>query len=113
MPNEAGDLPPLPSPERLRELMFDAARLGRTDVLPALLHAGCAVEAKDERGYTPLILAAYHGHDEAVTLLLDHGADPEVGDAARGNTALMGAAIDDCASDAFILLMGFRKRLAA
>jgi hypothetical protein len=52
MPNEPGDLPPLPSPERLRELMFDAAQLGRTDVLPALLHAGCAVEAKDERGYT-------------------------------------------------------------
>ncbi|MBD3734618.1 MAG: ankyrin repeat domain-containing protein [Sphingopyxis sp.] len=104
MPNEAGDLPPLPSPERLRELMFDAARLGRTDVLPALLHAGCAVEAKDERGYTPLILAAYHGQDEAVALLLDHGADPEAGDAARGNTALMGAAFKGFTSVARLLL---------
>ncbi|MDP0886256.1 ankyrin repeat domain-containing protein, partial [Klebsiella pneumoniae] len=44
----------------------------------------------DAKGYTGLILAAYHGHGGAVEQLLEAGADPCVQDA-RGNTALMGA----------------------
>lgn len=57
--------PPLPSPQRLQELLFDAARLGRCDVIPALLQAGARTDAFDPAGHTPLILACYHGHEEA------------------------------------------------
>jgi ankyrin repeat protein len=83
---------PLPSPERIQELLHDAARIGRADVIPALLLAGADIEARDSKGYTPLILAAYNGHDAAAALLLHHGARPDTPDLVRGNTALMGVA---------------------
>jgi len=85
-------LPPLPPPERIQQLLFDAARLGRIDVIPALLAAGADIEAYDPKGYTPLILASYHGHRKATAMLLDEGASVDQHDAARGNTALMGTA---------------------
>jgi ankyrin repeat protein len=72
--------------------LFDACKLGRIDVLPALLAAGCDVEAKDPKGYTPLILASYNGHAAATEILLTNGAMVDARDGARGNTALMGAA---------------------
>ncbi|HEY1067614.1 MAG TPA: hypothetical protein VGE52_15935, partial [Pirellulales bacterium] len=34
---------PLPPPERLQQLLFDAARLGRDDVIPALVLAGARI----------------------------------------------------------------------
>ena len=81
---------PLPSPERIQHLLFDAARLGRVDVLPALLLAGADVDCHDRNGYTPLILASYNGQAEATDLLLSHGASADAPDAVRGNTPLMG-----------------------
>lgn len=101
MPSEAQGRPamgdgvtghPLPPPVRIQELLFDAARLGRVDVMPALLTAGCDIEALDPKGYTPLILASYNGRAAATDLLLAHGADVDAADAVRGNTALMGVA---------------------
>src|SRR5207253_10926278 len=43
-------------------------------------------------GTTPLMNAAASGHAEAVKLLLDRGADPNVKDVNQGQTALMFAA---------------------
>lgn len=83
---------PLPSPERIQALLFDAARLGREDVIPALLQAGADIGATNAKGHTALILAAYHDHGRTVALLLDHGALIDQGDTERGNTALMGVA---------------------
>jgi ankyrin repeat protein len=83
---------PLPAPERIQELLFEAARLGRVDVIPALLQAGADLSAIDTSGNTALILASYHGHDAAAHMLLALGADPDQPDTKRGNTALMGAA---------------------
>lgn len=95
---------PLPLPERIQELLFEAARLGRCDVIPALLHAGAAINACDAKGHTPLILASYHGHFNATTLLLDHGACVDQGGGARGDTALMGVAFKGYDQIADILL---------
>ena len=81
---------PLPPPARIQELLFDAARLGRIDVLPALLIAGADIEARDPQGYTPLILASYNGQAKATDLLLAQGASPDAPDRTRGNTSLMG-----------------------
>lgn len=91
-PAERAELPPLPSPERLQELFFDAARIGRDDMIPALLRAGVDMEAQDPRCYTALILASYNGQSSTTALLLQEGAMVDAPDGKRGNTALMGVA---------------------
>jgi uncharacterized protein len=73
------------------QYLRDAARAGDVELIQGLLDAGTPVESADEKGYSPLILAAYHGHSEAVEILLGKGADACRPDA-RGNTAMMGAA---------------------
>ncbi|RKH25420.1 ankyrin repeat domain-containing protein [Corallococcus sp. CA031C] len=71
--------------------LLAASREGETDIVTGLVKAGTPVEARDARGFSPLILAAYHGHTQTVKALLAAGADACAGDN-RGNTALMGAA---------------------
>jgi ankyrin repeat protein len=102
--NDDQAVPPLPPPERIQELLFDAARLGRVDMIPALLQAGADIAALDGMGHTALILACYHGHEDAVDLLLELGAAVDQPDGARGNTALMGAAFKGLAEIAGTLL---------
>jgi ankyrin repeat protein len=82
--------PPLPSPERVQKLLFEAARLGRDDMIPVLLEAGADIEGVDAKGHTALVLATYHGFKETADLLLDRGADPD-GTTASGSP-LMGVA---------------------
>ena len=81
-----------PSPQRAQELLFDAARLGRTDLVAGLLAAGADVNARDVRGFTPLILAAYNDHAATVEALLAVKADACLPDRDQGNTAQMGVA---------------------
>ena len=81
---------PLPPVERLQELLFDAARLGREDLVLPLVSAGADVEAPDPKGHTALILASYHGFLPATQAILASGAYVDSGDGTRGNTALMG-----------------------
>jgi uncharacterized protein len=68
---------------------FDAARVGRVDILKGLLDAGYPIDAADSHGYTAVILAAYDGQPAALNFLLSAGANACVGDR-HGNTALMG-----------------------
>ncbi|WP_175967715.1 ankyrin repeat domain-containing protein [Burkholderia sp. BCC0322] len=69
---------------------FDAARVGRVDILRALHDAGYPVDATDSRGFTAVILASYDGQPAALDYLLSAGANACAGDR-HGNTALMGA----------------------
>jgi ankyrin repeat protein len=68
---------------------FDAARVGRVDILGALYDAHYPLDAKTHAGYTALILAAYDEQPAALDYLLRAGANPCLGDR-NGNTALMG-----------------------
>jgi uncharacterized protein len=56
-------------------------------VVTLLLDRHAAVDAADNRGRTPLMIAAENGHAEIVDLLIGHGADPGLKDKA-GKTAL-------------------------
>jgi len=96
--------PPLPTVERLHELWFDAARLGRNDMIPALLQAGVALDAIDAKGHDALILASYHGHVGTTALLIGEGAAVDGGADPRGNSALMGVAFKGHAAVARILI---------
>jgi ankyrin repeat protein len=55
-----------------------------------LLAKGADVNARDNTGGTPLILAAFEGRTNAVQILLAHGADVNAKDN-KGETALMAA----------------------
>ncbi|MDR6197201.1 ankyrin repeat domain-containing protein [Siphonobacter sp. SORGH_AS_0500] len=82
--------------------IFESARKNNIEALKANLQ-DTPVDERDTRGSTPLILAAYYQHPEAVTLLLESGADPELQDG-MGNTALMGVCFKGCTEIARILL---------
>jgi ankyrin repeat protein len=97
-------LPPLPSQQRLQQLLFDAARMGRDDVIPALLQAGAELEEGDGRDHTALILASYNGRESTTALLLSLGARPDGLPAATTNSALMGVAFKGHAAIARVLL---------
>lgn len=70
--------------------IFDLARQGQAAELAAYLDAGVPVDLTNDRGDTLLMLAAYHGHQDAVAALLQRGADPDRGND-RGQTPLAGA----------------------
>ena len=98
------ELPPLPPIERLVELMFDAARMGRDEMIPALLQAGVDIEVTDARGYTPLVLASYNAQESTTQLLLDAGARVDGDPASPAHTALMGVCFKGYTSIARMLI---------
>jgi hypothetical protein len=75
---------------RLQPDIFSAARHGQLDVLRLLLRpeAEVSVDLRNDFGVTALMLAAEAGQDEAVSLLLEHGAQVGVQDCESGYSAL-------------------------
>ena len=84
--------PALPPPERRQELLFEAARLGRIDLIAPLARSGVDVNARDARGFTAVILAAYNDHIDTMGALIAAKADACLPDRDQGNTAQMGVA---------------------
>ncbi len=77
--------------QKLHLIAFDAAREGDTQTLAAYFSSGFDVNGKNARGDTLLILAAYHGQEKAVELIL---SQPKVDLDYKNNmgfTALTGA----------------------
>lgn len=59
------------SPE---EQLREAAAEGNALRVQTFLEQGVTVQAADERGITPLFMAAKNGHRNVIALLLEHGA---------------------------------------
>jgi hypothetical protein len=75
-----------PVPTALRS----AAASGDTAQIALLLDQGAALDARDELGRTPLMLAVMQNRPDVARLLLDRGADPNVADNS-GHTPLQQA----------------------
>lgn len=68
--------------------LAQACRVGDVELAQTLLrHEHVNIEYDDGHGNTPLLMAAYHGHERIVRLLLLAGANPEARNEA-GKTAL-------------------------
>lgn len=103
------------------EQVFDVARRGDAALLAALLAKGLPANLRNHNGDTLLMLAAYHGHADAVRVLLEFKADPQIandkhqlpiaGAAFKGNLPVVkaliegGAPVDASSSDGRTALM--------
>jgi ankyrin repeat protein len=86
------DTPAAMSQDHIKDLFFDAARQGRDDLVSGLVDSGMKIDARDQRGYTALIIAAYNGQAKTVDLLIQEGTSPCATDL-KGNSSLMGVAV--------------------
>jgi ankyrin repeat protein len=69
---------------------FAAARTDNIDVIKQFVDAGIPINSYNNKGYTALMIATYHGNKNTVNTLLKLGANACLEDN-RGNTALMAA----------------------
>ena len=60
---------------QLQDYYFDAARRGDIEMLNTFIESGYSLNTQDDKGYTALILAAYHGQAPFVERLLNAGAE--------------------------------------
>lgn len=70
--------------------IFDWAREGYLPELAALILTKETINVKDQKGYSPLMLAAYHGHPAVCESFLQQGANVNEVDFS-GSSILMGA----------------------
>jgi ankyrin repeat protein len=71
-----------------------AAADGDAEAVSALLNAEFMTDVRDGEGYTALHIAALHGHEGPVTMLLQKGADQTIRERNQSWTALHLAAIE-------------------
>ncbi|CAB3779490.1 ankyrin repeat domain-containing protein [Pararobbsia alpina] len=97
LPKPASPAHSTPSPEiddatiEFASQVFDLARAGDAGMLDQLLDKGLPPNLRNEKGDSLLMLASYHGHLDAVRVLLAHKADPDLRNK-NGQTPIAGAA---------------------
>ncbi|MGJ9411737.1 ankyrin repeat domain-containing protein [Aeromicrobium sp. CF4.19] len=70
-------------------LVMLAAYHGHPVTVQALVERGASVDTLNDRGQSPLAGAIFKGEDDVVRVLLQAGADPDVGQPSARETALM------------------------
>ncbi|MDD2722161.1 MAG: ankyrin repeat domain-containing protein [Gallionella sp.] len=70
---------------------FDAVEQGNRTAVALFLGVPVSTEIRDSRGWTPLMMAAFHGYDEITEMLIQHNADVNALDSS-GNSPLHWAA---------------------
>ena len=80
-----------------------AAKSGSVDQVKRLIAEGAEVDEKDDKGATPLIIAAYSGQREVAAFLISQGADVRAKDS-KDTSALHAAAIGGYQGVAVLLL---------
>lgn len=88
--SDAPTPPQTDDPAEIARWLFDLARAGEAATIVAYVRAGAPIDMQDAAGNTMLMLAAYHGHHEAVAELAAAGADVDRAND-RGQTPLAGA----------------------
>ena len=91
------------TPNLLPDDAADLARNGDAIGLGTLLKGGLAVDARDAKGNTLLMLSSYHGRAEVVKLLLKSGATVDLRND-KGQTPLGGVAFKGYVEIATLLL---------
>ena len=89
--------------DRKETALHVALRRGHVAVAQLLLEHGADVDARDDAGFTPLLLASREGHAALVRILFEHGADTEARDNDK-RTSLFLAVEDDHVETVHILL---------
>lgn len=72
-----------------QQTIHDAAKQGNLAVVEQCLKKGISVDALDKDGQTPLMWSAVMNHLDVVKLLVDSGANVNIGRNKDGETALM------------------------
>ena len=83
--------------------VFELARRGDANMLAAVIEKGVPPNLRNDKGDSLVMLAAYHGHEDAVRKLLEQGADPNLRNN-NGQTPIAGAAFKGFKSIIEILL---------
>ncbi len=76
--------------QELKAYYFAAARMNDVAVLKGFIDAGFPVDVSNNKGYTALMIATYHGNVETFDYLISRQANTCAADK-KGNTALMAA----------------------
>ena len=92
-----------PNDPTLPDAAADLARNGDAVGLAAMIKDGLAIDARDAKGNTLLMLASYHGRAEVVKLLLKSGATVDLRND-KGQTPLGGVAFKGYVEIATLLL---------
>lgn len=87
---------------------FEAAEAGNRAAVALFIEAKISTEIRNNRGWTPLMMAAFNGRDEIVGLLIQYSADVNALDLG-GNSALHWAAFGGYASCAKQLIQNRAK----
>lgn len=91
--------------QRLAGMLFQAARTGDVGLLAEAMAGGAPPDLSNQSGDSLVMLAAYHGHGTALTVLLDAGAEVDLMND-RGQTPLAGAVFKGYDEVARLLLAG-------
>jgi len=99
---------PTPSEVAAYTGIFAAAAKGDAGAVAKLASSGASVNAKDDRGRTPLHVAAFMKQRDAMKALVDAGADANALDADRYDMVTIAAVADDPATLEAALKLGNR-----